>query len=314
MTSKPSPRRSHSGKRASGARRGSRLADLPGEAPSLARTWGGPIPDYDMSSPSDKKQTAEQTLESRRTSMLKATLMATRGQASNFEFEFKPEKLELPLWLYDDPDEVPVLLAAFIMPSKQINITSLVEGKADVNCRLEEPWDHSVVDFDSPLGARPVHFAALRGMMQELQLLLDNGADVNSQTYAGHTPLMVAAMFSRMDVLRLLLEASADALIQDEAGLSAVDMAILEGRTDVVNLMLQMEAAGEEKRERDMVTQAVSTLEKLRGSDGGDKQDSRGESKHDSKLSPDDKKKQFGTKLSPKAKATGRSASNSKTR
>eukprot|EP00971_Amphidinium_carterae_P306699 6095169-Amphidinium_carterae.1 len=41
--------------------------------------------------------------------------------------------------------------------------------KADVNCRLEEPWDHSVVDFDSPLGARPVHFAALRGMMQEFR-------------------------------------------------------------------------------------------------------------------------------------------------
>jgi len=244
--------------------------------------------------------------------MLKATLMATRGQASNFEFEFKPEKLELPLWLYDDPDEVPLLLAAFLMPSKQINITNLVEGKADVNCRLEEPWDHAVVDFDSPLGAQPIHFAALRGLMQELKLLLDSRADVNSQTYAGHTPLMVATMFGRLDVMRLLLDATADALIQDVAGLSAVDLAILEGRTDVVNLMLQMEVAGEEKRERNMVNEAVSALEKLRRADGRQKDEES--SKLGSKSLLDVNKKQHGSKLSPKAKASSRATSGSKTR
>lgn len=57
---------------------------------------------------------------------------------------------------------------------------------------------------------RPIHLAARLGLARILQLLINAGCDINSQTEFGETALMLCARYKRDECLRVLASAGAD--------------------------------------------------------------------------------------------------------
>ncbi len=89
--------------------------------------------------------------------------------------------------------------------------------------------------------------AAGRGMLDQVQLLLNKGVDVDSVSKHGNTPLMRAAFKGHPAVARLLLERGADVNAENAQGNSALLLAAGAGHTDVVGLLLETGAAANTK-------------------------------------------------------------------
>ena len=67
-------------------------------------------------------------------------------------------------------------------------------------------------------GRTPLHWAAIRGDVSAVSLLLDNGADVNAQDEGKATPLILAASSGSVRTLELLLLAGANVRLTDVRG------------------------------------------------------------------------------------------------
>jgi ankyrin repeat protein len=82
--------------------------------------------------------------------------------------------------------------------------------------RQERPWSH-IPDDTLYIERRPIAIAAISGNPDLCALLLDYGADVNTQchgdnfiTHNGDTPLKIAARYGNLDVCKLLLDRGAE--------------------------------------------------------------------------------------------------------
>jgi ankyrin repeat protein len=86
-------------------------------------------------------------------------------------------------------------------------------------------------DVNKP-GWAPLHYAATRGHLAVLRLLLENYAYIDAQSPNASTPLMMAAHYGTPAAVQLLLEAGADPMLRNDLGLSAIDFAQRAERAD----------------------------------------------------------------------------------
>lgn len=93
-----------------------------------------------------------------------------------------------------------------------------------------EPWvirrhllqhDKSLVNIANAKGHTPLHWAAARGLMPEMDFLLKRGAIVNSTTKFNETPLHLALKMAKFDAVGFLVKARADANIKNKNGENA---------------------------------------------------------------------------------------------
>lgn len=127
-------------------------------------------------------------------------------------------------------------------------VVGLIETKADVHARLEEPWDRSFDDYTQSLGATTLHFAARRGLQEVISSLMEYRADVNATNYKGITPIMVGVTFNQIQAVKKLFNEKASVLQRDKAGICAVDLAVLEGKAEMIEAIQKFE--DEEDRTR----------------------------------------------------------------
>lgn len=105
-------------------------------------------------------------------------------------------------------DETPLMMAAF---DNQLKLAQLlIEKGADVN----------------KTGWTPLHYAATKGHLQMMRLLLDMHAYIDAESPNGTTPLMMAAHYGTPQATKLLLDEGADPTVKNEKGLSALDFAL----------------------------------------------------------------------------------------
>ena len=107
----------------------------------------------------------------------------------------------------------------------------LLEKGADANTVCEIENEH--IDI-SPT---PLMNAAYRGNTNIINMLLENGADINYTTDYGMTALMYAASFNQFEAAKVLLENNADTSVTDEYGRTALDLAKSEDYKDIVELL-----------------------------------------------------------------------------
>lgn len=80
-------------------------------------------------------------------------------------------------------------------------------------------------DVRTPLGASPLHYAAMNGDSGPLKVLVAAGANPNARDNDGRTPLHMAAFSTRKDNAMLLLHAGADPLLKTNDGRDVLSLA-----------------------------------------------------------------------------------------
>lgn len=109
-------------------------------------------------------------------------------------------------------DESALMLAAI---NNQLEVaTVLIERGAEVNRK----------------GWTPLHYAATRGHIAMMRLLLENSAYIDAESPNGTTPLMMAAYYAPPLAVKLLLEEGADPTLRNQAKANALDMALTNER------------------------------------------------------------------------------------
>lgn len=97
-------------------------------------------------------------------------------------------------------------------------------------------WEEG--ESDDPL-YRDLRLVIGAQSLDQITLLLDCGAGVNSRDTHGRTPLMWAAIKGDMPTLRLLVERGAEVNAADEKGNTALMRAACYGRTEAVTYLIE---------------------------------------------------------------------------
>ena len=87
-------------------------------------------------------------------------------------------------------------------------------------------------------GLRPLHYAAWQGRTEPVYILLRHGAHVNDQSLTGDTPLHFASQYGHEEIVQLLLFHQADPTIFNRRLLTSIDLACEHGHFHVVNQLV----------------------------------------------------------------------------
>ena len=91
-------------------------------------------------------------------------------------------------------------------------------------------------DVNKP-GWAPLHYAATKGHVAVMDLLLENHAYIDAASPNGSTPLMMASLYGTASAVKLLLDAGADPLLKNEQGLTAIDFAYRDSRAESAEII-----------------------------------------------------------------------------
>ena len=131
-----------------------------------------------------------------------------------------------------DDDGINALVYASTYNDEEM-VKFLLEKGADANTVCEIENEHT------DIASTPLMNAAYRGNTNIINMLLENGANINYTTDFGMTALIMAASFNQFEAAKILLENNADTSITDEYGRTALDLAKSEDYEDIVALLEQ---------------------------------------------------------------------------
>ncbi len=153
-----------------------------------------------------------------------------------------------------DPNGVPGLVLAVRDGSLKVAHLLLAQNKTHLEART--PQDESALmmaalngneDLVKLLMAKgadinktgwtPLHYAATKGHLGTIKLLLDKSAYIDAESPNKSTPLMMAAMYGTFDAVKLLIDEGADPLLKNALNLTALDFAKQANRADSVALL-----------------------------------------------------------------------------
>jgi len=121
-----------------------------------------------------------------------------------------------------------------IMPFSCVSISEGIENRSKGNPAWASTKD--------ALGAMPLHWAALKGQKEEVELLLANKADVNARNNAGETPLLWASYMGHKGMVELLLANKAEINARDGSGATPLHAAAQFGYNYLAELLLASNA------------------------------------------------------------------------
>lgn len=116
-------------------------------------------------------------------------------------------------------------------------------------------------------GWTALHYAASKGHIEMIRLLLDQQAYLDAESPNGTTPLMMAASYGSAMSVKLLLEEGADPRIKNKLGLTALDMAKQPEKEDAKRYLLAFTAAWNQKYSPQALEQAERQQAALREKD-----------------------------------------------
>jgi uncharacterized protein len=124
-----------------------------------------------------------------------------------------------------DSSEHTALSHAISTRNKEM-MTLLLKNKANI--------EHEVLDG----GATPLSWASQLGYVEEVELLLSFGADVNHAGEYGDSPMMIASRYGHTGIAELLINVGADINHADADGNSLIMIASRYGYTEIVELLI----------------------------------------------------------------------------
>lgn len=114
----------------------------------------------------------------------------------------------------------------------------MLQNNADINLCDHEGWS-------------PIVLSTLAGNIENIKLLLENGAQLNTNVF-GIFPLHFACAMNRIDIVKLLLEYNANTNIKNEEGKTALQYAIDTESSNIDELKLLFNIHKENKENKEM--------------------------------------------------------------
>lgn len=104
---------------------------------------------------------------------------------------------------------------------------------------LPEYMDRVLFDVNqiSAFGDRPIHIAAVRGSIDELNILYENGADLNAKGEYNYTPLLFATEQGHIEAVKWLLKKGVDITATDNKDCTALDIARLLENEELIKIL-----------------------------------------------------------------------------
>lgn len=93
----------------------------------------------------------------------------------------------------------------------------------------------SDVNTISLFGDYPIHVAATRGSVEELKLIINEGADINLKGEHGYTALHDAVAQEKIEAILYLLQHGAVPAIKNDDGLTPLDIATLLENKEIIS-------------------------------------------------------------------------------
>ena len=121
--------------------------------------------------------------------------------------------------------ETPLMLAA--ITNQLVWAQKLIDKGADVN---QKGWT-------------PLHYAATKGHIEMMRLLMEHHAYLDAESPNGTTPLMMAAHYGTPMATKLLLEEGADPRLKNRLGISALEFARKANKPESAQYIEAFEAA-----------------------------------------------------------------------
>ncbi|KAJ1323498.1 serine/threonine-protein phosphatase 6 regulatory ankyrin repeat subunit A [Microdochium nivale] len=106
-----------------------------------------------------------------------------------------------------------------------------------------------------------LHFAASKGRVDAVQLLLAGGADIDARTNCDYTPMYLACKKGHLATVQILLDAGADVSLVDRRLTSPLGIAMKRQQQEVVQLLLEIAAARGGEGEAGLDTSAKGSPE-----------------------------------------------------
>ena len=122
-------------------------------------------------------------------------------------------------------------------------INRIVEGASvqEIQLAIEQGAD---VNAKNEYGQTALMWAASsENNLEVAKLLLQAGADANAKNNEGQTALMVAAFYGNSGIAQALLQARADVNARERSGITSLMTAAFYGHSDIVKLLLQAGAS-----------------------------------------------------------------------
>lgn len=162
------------------------------------------------------------------------------------------------------PQGQPALILA--MQKSSIKVSEVLMNWKTTNLSIQNPqretplmlaaitnhldWAQKLIakgaDVNQP-GWTPLHYAATKGNIEIMRLLIENHAYLDAASPNGTTPLMMAAHYGTPMATKLLLEEGADPRIKNQLGLSALAFARQAKKPESVQYIEAFEAAWRSK-------------------------------------------------------------------
>lgn len=129
-----------------------------------------------------------------------------------------------------------------------VKIYSLLKYGVDVNTRkdvtahfaeaLGNVFTYTENAYTPSYSLTPLHFAALNGHVNVVELLIRNGADVNAKDDSGLTPLHLASGGGYEEIVKLLSNSRADVNAKDSKDVAPLHFAAEGGYLNIVQLLI----------------------------------------------------------------------------
>ncbi|RDH44396.1 ankyrin repeat domain-containing protein [Zooshikella ganghwensis] len=87
-------------------------------------------------------------------------------------------------------------------------------------------FDDVEVNTPSLIGDTPIFSVIISGSLNDVQILIEAGADINYQGDELYTPLMQAIEFEKFDIAKYLIECGCNTSLKNAIGMTALDIAL----------------------------------------------------------------------------------------
>ncbi|TRX89494.1 hypothetical protein FHL15_009663 [Xylaria flabelliformis] len=95
------------------------------------------------------------------------------------------------------------------------------------------------VESEDSYGYTPLHIAAENGHQEIVQLLIEKGANVESANRSRQTPLLKAVQSRHQEIMKLLIEKGANVESKDSYGYAPLHIAAENGHQDIIKLLIE---------------------------------------------------------------------------